>query len=130
MKIIPLSEGAFTVDKTKQFIPFDLEKDKLQDRNAGSLLVEIQPFIIITAKDILLIDTGLGFTKNGMLQIHQNLLKNAINPSEVTKVLLSHLHKDHSGGISQQKNGERVLSFDNATYYVNDLAKLLLPPMD
>jgi glyoxylase-like metal-dependent hydrolase (beta-lactamase superfamily II) len=37
----------------------------------------------------------------------------------VTKVLLTHLHKDHSGGISQQKNGERVLSFANATYYIN-----------
>ena len=120
MKIIPLSEGAFTVDKTKQFIPFDLEKDKLQDRNAGSLLVEIQPFVIVTSKDILLLDTGLGFTnENGVLQIHQNLLNNGIDPAGVTKVLLSHLHKDHSGGISQQKNGESILSFPNATYYVN-----------
>ena len=120
MKIIPLSEGAFTVDKTKKFIPFDLEKDKLQDRNAGSLLVEIQPFVIVTSKDILLLDTGLGFTNaNGVLQIHQNLLNNGIDPADVTKVLLSHLHKDHSGGISQQKNGERVLSFHNASYYIN-----------
>jgi glyoxylase-like metal-dependent hydrolase (beta-lactamase superfamily II) len=120
MKIIPLSEGAFTVDKTKQFIPFDLDKDKLQDRHVGSLLVEIQPFVIITSKDILLLDTGLGFTnKDGVLQIHQNLLNNGINPNDVTKVLLSHLHKDHSGGISQQKNGEKILSFANATYYIN-----------
>ena len=120
MKIIPLSEGAFTVDKTKQFIPFDLQKDKLQERNVGSLLVEIQPFVIVTSKDVLLLDTGLGFTNtNGVLQIHQNLLNNNIGPLEVTKVLLTHLHKDHSGGISQQKNGERVLSFANATYYIN-----------
>ncbi|HUS03333.1 MAG TPA: MBL fold metallo-hydrolase [Chitinophagaceae bacterium] len=120
MKIIPLSEGAFTVDKTKQFIPFDLEKDKLQDRNAGSLLVEIQPFVIVTSKDILLLDTGLGFTnENGVLQIHHNLLNNGIDPSGVTKVLLSHLHKDHSGGISEQKDGVSVLSFPNAVYYVN-----------
>ncbi|MGI8581438.1 MAG: MBL fold metallo-hydrolase [Chitinophagaceae bacterium] len=120
MKIIPLGEGTFTVDKTKQFIPFDLEKDKLQERNVGSLLVEIQPFVIVTSKDILLLDTGLGFsTADGMLQIHQNLLKNNIEPSTVTKVLLSHLHKDHSGGISYIKNGERVLSFAHATYYIN-----------
>ncbi len=119
MKIIPLSEGAFTVDKTKEFIPFDLEKDILQERNVGSLLVEIQPFIIVTSKDILLLDTGLGFTHDGVLQIHQNLLDNRINPLEITKVLLSHLHKDHSGGISQQQNGQRVLSFANATYYIN-----------
>ncbi len=120
MKIIPLSEGAFTIDKTKQFIPFDLEKDNLQDRNMGSLLVEIQPFVIITSKDILLLDTGLGFTNaDGTLQIHQNLLNNGINPADVTKVLLSHLHKDHSGGISYEKNIQKHLSFTNATYYVN-----------
>lgn len=120
MKIIPLSEGTFTVDKTKQFIPFDLEKDKLQERNAGSLLVEIQPFVIVTSKDILLLDTGLGFTNgDGELQVHRNLLNNGINPSDVTKVLLSHLHKDHSGGISHMQKGEKTLSFDNATYFVN-----------
>src|SRR3954466_10819056 len=103
MKIIPLSEGAFTIDSTKQFIPFDVEKDDLQKRTTGSLLVEIQPFAIITSKDILVIDTGLGFTnKDGNLQLHQNLLDNGINPMDVTKVLLSHLHKDHSGGVSKE----------------------------
>ena len=120
VKIIPLSEGAFTVDKSKQFIPFDLTKDNLQERNTGSLLVEIQPFAIVTSKDILLLDTGLGFAnEKGVPQIHENLMQNGINPSDVTKVLLTHLHKDHSGGISREENGRRVLNFDNATYYIN-----------
>lgn len=120
MRIIPLSEGSFTVDKTKQFIPFDQYKDQLRDRNAGSLLVEIQPFVIVTTRDILLLDTGLGFTdENGILQIHRNLSEHGINPAEVTKVLLSHLHKDHSGGISFEKGGERSITFPKATYYIN-----------
>lgn len=111
MKIIPLSEGAFTVDATKKFVPFNLGADNLQQRPAGSLLVEIQPFVVISSKDIIVIDTGLGFADtNGVLQIHKNLMDNAINPAEVTKVLLSHLHKDHSGGIG---------NFPNATYFVN-----------
>src|SRR3989442_7012964 len=101
MKIIPLSEGAFTVDSTKQFIPFDANKENLQERPVGSLLVEIQPFAVITSEDILILDTGLGFTTgNGILQIHQNLIDNGIGPLEVTKVLLSHLHRDHSGAIT------------------------------
>ncbi|HNF02033.1 MAG TPA: MBL fold metallo-hydrolase, partial [Ferruginibacter sp.] len=99
MKIIPLSEGAFTIDGTKKFIPFDTEKDDLQQRPVGSLLVEIQPFAVITSNDVIVIDTGLGFSMpDGTLQIHQNLLSHGIGPLEVTKVLLSHLHKDHAGG--------------------------------
>ena len=122
MKIIPLSEGAFTIDKTKVFIPFNKEKDDLQERALGSLLVEVQPFCIITKKDILIIDTGLGFcNRDGVLQIHQNLIDNGIDPMDVTKVLLSHLHKDHSGGISKEDKVLRhtFLSFPQATYYVN-----------
>ena len=117
-KIIPLSEGAFTVDQTKKFIPFNKEEDNLQERKMGSLLVEIQPFVVITSKDILLLDTGLGFAdKEGRLQIHKNLAKNGINADDVTKVLISHLHKDHSGGIAQPN--KRIASFENATYYIN-----------
>jgi glyoxylase-like metal-dependent hydrolase (beta-lactamase superfamily II) len=122
MKIIPLSEGAFTIDNTKKFIPFNKDVDDLQQRPVGSLLVEIQPFCIVTNKDIILIDAGLGFsTKEGHLQIHQNLLDNDINPMDVTKVLMSHLHKDHSGGVSKEDKilNHTFISFPNAVYYVN-----------
>lgn len=121
MKIIPLSEGAFTVDQSKQFVPFNLSHDDLQKRSSGSLLVEIQPFVVITSKDILLIDTGLGFSDaGGTLQIHQILTDHNINPSDITKVLMSHLHKDHAGGVSLSDKmlDRRFMSFPNATYYV------------
>lgn len=120
MKIIPLSEGAFTIDKSKVFVPFALNEDVLQNRRAGSLLVEIQPFVVITSKDILLLDTGLGFSLNGKLQIYDNLEKNGISYLQITKVLLTHLHKDHAGGISvKDKLGHDTLAFPNATYYIS-----------
>lgn len=122
MKIIPLSEGAFTVDTSKKFVPFSKDKDDLQQRNTGSILVEVQPFAVITSKDVIVIDTGLGFNMpDGTLQIHQNLLNNGIGPMEVTKVLLSHLHKDHATGIykTDEMLKQKFLSFPNATYYVH-----------
>jgi glyoxylase-like metal-dependent hydrolase (beta-lactamase superfamily II) len=119
MKIIPLGEGTFTIDKTKVFVPFEIDKDNLQNRTVGSLLVEIQPFAIVTSKDLLLIDTGLGFTKNNKLQIYENLEANNLNYLQVTKVLLSHLHKDHAGGVStKDKLGHYSLAFPNANYYI------------
>lgn len=119
MTVIPLSEGVFTIDKTKVFVPFDTSADDLQSRATGSLLVEVQPFIVVTSKDILLLDAGLGFSVGGELQLIANLKKNGIQPEQITKVLMSHLHKDHAGGVSyRDKLGNYNLTFPNATYYV------------
>src|SRR5207302_2425623 len=84
--------------------------------------VEIQPFLIITSEDVLLLDTGLGFADpDGHLQIHKNLSAHGISASDVTKVLMSHLHKDHSGGMTMLSNHQQVVSFENATYYINSM---------
>ncbi|MEO8116350.1 MAG: MBL fold metallo-hydrolase [Bacteroidota bacterium] len=119
MQIIPLPEGIFTVDRSKIFQPFILGQDELQHRPVGSLLVEVQPFLVITEQDYILLDTGLGFKINGELQIHINLRKHGISPEKITKVLLSHLHKDHTGGICfHDTYGNLEPSFPFANYYV------------
>lgn len=121
MQIIPLSEGSFTIDKTKVFVPFDVDTETLNNRPLGSLLVEIQPFVVVTARDVILLDTGLGYKDaEGNAQLYANLLKVGINPSQVTKVLMSHLHKDHAGGVTIQgsNSDERFISFPYAQYYV------------
>ncbi|MFM7671341.1 MAG: MBL fold metallo-hydrolase [Bacteroidota bacterium] len=120
MNYYPLSEGSFTIDQTKVFIPFDTHRDVLRDRPTGSLLVEIQPFVIQTKKDVLLLDTGLGFSIDGELQIHRNLRALGLLPEQVTKVLLSHLHKDHAGGIARGDGSDRTLSFPNANYFISE----------
>lgn len=119
MNIIPLSEGSFTIDKTKKFVPFDESNDNLQERSRGSLLVEVQPFVVVTSEDVLLLDAGLGFEKDGELQLYKNLKTAGIDPDSITKVLMTHLHKDHGGGVGRFLNAtEEVLSFPNARYYV------------
>lgn len=119
MEIYALSEGSFTIGSDKIFVPFSAGTDHLSQRSTGSLLVEVQPFCVVTNRDVLLLDTGLGFTKGGTLQIHENLLAVGIQPYQVTKVLMSHLHKDHAGGISYHDNlGNYQLAFPNAAYFV------------
>ena len=119
MRIIPLSEGSFTIDQSKQFVPFDKSSDSMQDRSSGSLLVEIQPFVVETSRDVLLLDMGLGFEENGRMQLLQNLEKAGVAPDSITKVLLSHLHKDHAGGVSKNNAaGQKELTLPGAKYYV------------
>ena len=118
-----MSEGTFTIDKTKIFVPFNEEEHELNDRPSGSLLVEVQPFLVVTSKDILLLDAGLGFKdSSGQLQIHGNIRKAGYEPEQVTKVLISHLHKDHAGGIADPSltrfGRTDIMNFPNALYYV------------
>jgi len=120
MKVIPLSEGAFTIDQTKVFVPFDLSKDNLQERPRGSLLVEIQPFLVVTQQDVILLDAGLGFSTNGVMQLYENLAIHGFSSHDITKVLMSHLHRDHAGGLTLQDtfHGTWHLAFPNALHYI------------
>jgi glyoxylase-like metal-dependent hydrolase (beta-lactamase superfamily II) len=119
MKIISLSEGAFTVGKNKAFVPFVLGQDDLQERPAGSLLVEIQPFVVVTRNDVLLFDTGLDIEKDGEPELHRLMRRAGIDPQSVTKVLMSHLHKDHVGGMGRNlPDGRRVPAYPQAKYYI------------
>src|SRR5690606_12057403 len=111
-QIFPLSEGTFTVGRDKLFQPFEIGNDELTERTTGSLLVEVQPFAVVNDRDVILLDTGLGFNNpTGHGHLVANLNQHHIHPDEVSKVLLSHLHKDHAGGINMEM-------FPNATFYV------------
>lgn len=120
MPAYPLSEGVFTIGHDKVFVPFDDEKHLLNERPIGSLLVEVQPFLVVAGDEVLLLDTGLGFKDEvGEMQLHANIRKLGYTPEQVTKVLLSHLHKDHAGGLIQvDANGIQKPSFPNAQYFI------------
>ena len=120
IQIFPLSEGVFTIGADKVFVPFDTQLHNLNERPTGSLLVEIQPFLVRLDNKNILLDTGLGYkNENGILQIHANLSLLGIQAEEIDMVILSHLHKDHAGGVSfENEKGVRQLSFPNAVYYV------------
>lgn len=118
MKIITLCEGVFSVGNSKAFLPFDKKKDVLSDRERGSFLLAVQPFLIILRNEVVLVDTGLGQMSGGNLQLVENIKQAGYSAEQVTKVLLSHLHRDHIGGIFASAGAEAPLTFSKATYYI------------
>ena len=117
MKVFSLYEGSYSVDVSKEFIPFDPEIHKKKDR-PGSLFIHIHPFLIQTEDDLILLDTGLGQMKDGELVLYSNIKKQGFDPQDITLVLLSHLHKDHASGMTYEQNGKINLSFPNAEYVI------------
>ncbi|MBP7543353.1 MAG: MBL fold metallo-hydrolase, partial [Ignavibacteriaceae bacterium] len=76
----------------------------------------------------MLIDTGMGdrwneksrsiYAIDPNVSLDKCLEMEGIRPDEITKVLLTHLHFDHTGG-SVKANGESFIpAFPNARYYV------------
>jgi glyoxylase-like metal-dependent hydrolase (beta-lactamase superfamily II) len=118
MKIFALGEGSYSVDSSKKFIPFDPQTDSTKDR-PGSLFIHVNPFLVKTADDLILFDTGLGFkdTRDELL-LHQHIRNAGFDPDEVTLVLMSHLHYDHSGGLVIEKNGRLNPSFPGAQHVI------------
>ncbi|WKZ68696.1 MAG: MBL fold metallo-hydrolase [Melioribacteraceae bacterium] len=77
----------------------------------------------------ILIETGIGtgwdekFKKIYDLDqsendLYQSLKKKGIVPSDITDVILTHLHFDHVGGAVLQENSKFIPAFPNAKYHV------------
>jgi len=130
-KINIIDTGAFALDGGAMFgvVPKPLwertnpadEKNRIK-LGARCLLLESE-----TKK--VLVDTGVGNTWdekfNSIYGINQqqndlisSLTKHKFEQSQITDVILTHLHFDHTGGSTKLENNKFVPTFTNAKYHV------------
>jgi glyoxylase-like metal-dependent hydrolase (beta-lactamase superfamily II) len=84
--------------------------------------------VIKNGDSCVLVDTGLGNKDPGQAKerfglTRSNLMKGlramGLTARDVTAVVLTHLHQEHSGGCTRlDRSGEAVPTFPNATYYI------------
>ncbi|RQO40898.1 MBL fold metallo-hydrolase [Chryseobacterium sp. KBW03] len=115
MKIIPLKEGNFSASKSKDFTLLTEENfDKI-----GGIKMSVQPFLIITENDYILLDAGIGWkNESGKTVVSEILERENIRPEQITKLLLSHLHKDHIEGAVKLTESGFEATFPNAQIYI------------
>lgn len=115
MKIISLKEGNFSTSITKEFTLLTKENfNKVE-----GIKMSVQPFLIITKNDYIILDAGIGWKNaEGKTVIFEILESENIKPEQITKILLSHLHKDHiKNTIKHTENGFEA-TFPNAEIYI------------
>lgn len=93
--------------------------------------VELRVRCLLLKSDVrkILIDTGIGFYWDEKFnriynvdysdaELIKSLSNLGIKLEEITDVLLTHLHFDHTGGSTKLENGKWIPMFPNAKYYV------------
>jgi glyoxylase-like metal-dependent hydrolase (beta-lactamase superfamily II) len=116
--VIALSDGShpFPVDS----VMIDTSKEAVGAALAGDDLVlplqgSINAFLVNTGEKLVLIDTGAGALYGACCgRLLANLRLAGYAPEQVDEILLTHLHKDHVGGVLQAGN----IAFPNAVLRV------------
>lgn len=130
-KLIPIVENKFKLDGGSMFgvIPKSMWSKLCPSDNNNLVEMDVNPLIVKTGKEILVLDTGFGDTLTekqikiyGLTQPTQwdeALAVNSIQPEQVTGVIFTHAHADHAmGALKAGKDGAPQLRFPNAKYYV------------
>jgi glyoxylase-like metal-dependent hydrolase (beta-lactamase superfamily II) len=118
--VTALSDGVFSTDRvmTRNLPPEDLAQ-ALWGAFRDGLFFSVNAFLIHSAGRVALIDTGSGtYLGPGLGKLAANLKIAGVSPEEIEAVLLTHMHPDHSAGLSDRSTWER--HYPNAELVVHE----------
>jgi len=125
-----INSGYFALDGGAMFgiIPKPLWQKTNPPDEVNRIKLATRNLLLTNGSRKILIDTGMGNkwdekSKNIYAVDQANSLEGSLNelslkPGDVTDVILTHLHFDHTGGSTKFENGKPVPTFPNAKYYV------------
>lgn len=103
----------------------DVEKARqiLQDAFRPARRTSVNTFLIHSKGRIAIIDTGSGnYLQPSAGHVQRNLAAAGIDPRSIDTVLLTHMHPDHSAGLTDMSNGQRLFPNAELVMHENELA--------
>jgi len=118
--VTALSDGYLdgTVEVMQNIAPADATK-MLTDRFRPGRRTSVNCYLVYSAGRLALIETGSGdylLPTAGKLQ--HNLKAAGVNAADIESVILTHMHPDHSAGLTDPRTGEKF--FPNAELIVHE----------
>lgn len=125
-----LVSGYFGLDGGAMFgiIPKPLWEKTNPSDDQNRVQLATRNLLLISGEKKILIDTGMGekwdekseliYDVDKSHSLETAFKKNRINNDEITDVILTHLHFDHTGGSTKIEDGKLIPTFPNAKYYV------------
>jgi glyoxylase-like metal-dependent hydrolase (beta-lactamase superfamily II) len=132
MKIHSINTGLFKLDGGAMFgvVPKSMWQKKYPCDENNMCTWAMRCMLIEDGKQLILIDTGIGskqdakftshFYLHGNDSLQQSIAAKGYSMTDVTDVILTHLHFDHCGGAISTQKELLVPTFKNATYWSNE----------
>lgn len=133
MKIYSLETGNFMCDGGAMFsvVPKAYWSRKYKCNEDNNCNCALRCLLIIDGDKKILVDTGTGNKQseeyfagqhlNGTDTLDKSLAEIGLSSTDITDVILTHLHFDHCGGAvkKNKETGDLFLAFGNAQYWVS-----------
>ena len=131
MKLHLIDTGTFKLDGGAMFgvVPKVLWQKLIPPDDFNRIELGMRCLLIETEDRLILVDTGIGnknhdqfikyFSPKDTHLLVDNLKQKGFSASDITDVILTHLHFDHVGGAVNDENGTLKLALPNATYWVS-----------
>jgi len=126
--------GRFGLDGGAMFgiVPKPLWSKRIEPDAQNRIPLSMRCLLLVGDDRVILVDTGIGDTFEGTeyqdiyavdhntATLEGSLRDHGVAPSDVTDVILTHLHFDHCGGSTKQTDAGPEVTFPNATYHVQE----------
>lgn len=128
-----IDSGYFYLDGGAMFgiIPKPLWEKTNPADEANRVKLATRNLLLVSDDKKILIDTGMGkkWSKKSVeiykieqdeFSLMSSLAKLSVKSEDITDVLLTHLHFDHTGGSTEMIDGKSTPAFKNARYHVSE----------
>ena len=128
--VIPQTDGYFRLDGGAMFgvVPKPLWQKRTEPDERNRIRLGLRPLLVRTPKHTVLIDAGIGgkmsqkdadiYGIDRTVDLVASLASSGVTPADVDIVIATHLHFDHAGGFTVNRNGRVEPAFPKATYYI------------
>ena len=107
-----------TVEESSRLL-HEAFRPELPGIEGGGRRTSVNCYAIHSAGRLALIETGSGnYLQRTAGQLARNLAAAGIDPASVERVILTHMHPDHSAGLTEMPSGRR--NFPNAELFVHE----------